>query len=360
MKYIGRFLGWILLGINGCMVVFLWVCAYSPYIDPVAHPVVSCAGLAFPAFLIATLLFLLFWLVVYRRYALLSCLGLVCSVGAIRTYFPINAFASEAPEGAVKVLSYNTMAFENRRVHTKEDPNPILDYLENSDADIICLQEYIVGGKLKKKDVDYALRKYPYKHYHKLAGGSGLGCYSRFPILSVRPVTYRSVANGSVAYQMDVHGDTLWVINNHLESNKLTEKDKEVYRDMMKDPADKGKVSEGSRLLVKKLAEASAIRAPQADSIARLVAESKGKSIIVCGDFNDSPISYAHRVIGEDLNDAFVESGNGFGISYNQNHFYFRIDHILLSKNLKSYRCTVDNTIKSSDHYPIWCYVAKK
>ena len=35
MKYIGRFLGWILLGINLCMVVLLLVCAYSPYIDPV-------------------------------------------------------------------------------------------------------------------------------------------------------------------------------------------------------------------------------------------------------------------------------------------------------------------------------------
>lgn len=58
MKYIGRFLGWILLGINLCMVVLLLVCAYSPYIDPVAHPVWSCAGLAFPAFLIVNLLFL--------------------------------------------------------------------------------------------------------------------------------------------------------------------------------------------------------------------------------------------------------------------------------------------------------------
>ena len=72
MKYIGRFLGWILLGINLCMVVLLLVCAYSPYIDPVAHPVWSCAGLAFPAFLIVNLLFLVFWLVIYRKYALLS------------------------------------------------------------------------------------------------------------------------------------------------------------------------------------------------------------------------------------------------------------------------------------------------
>lgn len=359
MKYIGRFLGWILLGINLCMVVLLLVCAYSPYIDPVAHPVWLCAGLAFPAFLIVNLLFLVFWLVIYRKYALLSFLGLVCSIGAIRTYFPVNVFVSDVPEGAIKFLSYNTMAFEKNRANTKDNPNPVLEYLRNSNADIICLQEYIVGGRLTKKEVDYALRDYPYKNYHKISGANGLGCYSRFPILSAHPVKYASLNNGSIAYKIKVNGDTLLVVNNHLESNKLTEKDKEVYREMMKDP-DKQKVSQGSRLLIGKLAEASAIRAVQADSIARLVAGYKGGGIIVCGDFNDSPISYTHRVVGEGLNDAFVESGNGFGISYNQNHFYFRIDNILLSKNLKSYRCTVDNTIKSSDHYPIWCYVAEK
>ena len=32
----------------------------------------GCAGLAFPAFLIVNLLFLVFWLVIYRKYALLS------------------------------------------------------------------------------------------------------------------------------------------------------------------------------------------------------------------------------------------------------------------------------------------------
>lgn len=359
MKYIGRFLGGILLVINLCMVVLLLICAYSPYINPVAHPVVSCAGLAFPAFLIVNLLFFIFWLVVYRKYALLSLAAFICSIGAIRTYMPINLFADTVPAGAIKVLSYNTMAFEKNRANTKDNPNPVLEYLKNSNADIICLQEYIVGGRLKKKDVDDALRDYPYKHYYKISASNGLGCYSRFPILSAQPVKYASLNNGSIAYKMEVKGDTLLVINNHLESNKLTERDKEVYRDMMKGP-DKAKVSQGSRLLIKKLAEASAIRAPQADSIASLIAGYKGDGVIVCGDFNDSPISYAHRVIGEKLNDAFVQSGNGLGISYNQNHFYFRIDHILLSKNLKSYQCTVDNTIKSSDHYPIWCYVAKK
>ena len=116
----------------------------------------------------------------------------------------------------------------------------------------------------------------------------------------------------------------------------------------------------GARLLIRKLAEASAIRGSQADSIAQEIASSQHPYIIVCGDFNDTPISYAHRVIGQGLNDTFTQSGRGLGISYNQNKFYFRIDNILASKNLKSYNCTVDRSIKESDHYPIWCYLKKK
>lgn len=359
MKYIGRFLGWILLGINACMVLLLLICAYSPYIKPTAHPIWSCAGLAFPAFLIINFLFLVFWFIIYRKYALLSLLGFIGCLGAIRTYMPVNLFAGDVPEKAIKVLSYNTMAFDMGKADKKDDPNSVLEYLRNSGADIICIQEFILNNRLKKKDVDSALKAYPYKHYYKISGMNGLGCYSRFPILSAKPIEYESNNNGSIAYKMNINGDTVLVINNHLESNKLTEHDKAVYREMIKDP-DKQKVSAGSRLLIRKLAEASAIRSCQADSIAKVIADTKAGSVIVCGDFNDSPISYAHRVIGEHLNDAFVQSGNGLGISYNQNHFYFRIDHIFLSKNLKSYKCTVDKTISSSDHYPIWCYVAKK
>ena len=44
---------------------------------------------------------------------------------------------------------------------------------------------------LTKKEVDYALRDYPYKNYHKISGANGLGCYSRFPILSAHPVKYK-------------------------------------------------------------------------------------------------------------------------------------------------------------------------
>jgi len=167
------------------------------------------------------------------------------------------------------------------------------------------------------------------------------------------------VGNGTVAYELKVGNDTLLLVNNHLESNKLSIDDRTAYRDMIIAPKE-DKVKTTSKLLIGKVADAVSIRASQADSVAKFIQDSKHKYVVVCGDFNDSSLSYAHRVIGKGLNDAFIDTGNGLGVSYNRYGFYFRIDHIMASENLDLFNCTVDNSIKTSDHYPIWCYIKKK
>jgi len=360
MIHIGKLLGYILLGVNAVLAALLCFSAFSPYLNPHTSPVASCAGLFFPVVLIFNVAFLFFWLLVYRRYALFPLLVLLVCWNSIQTYYPINWFQEDAPEDAIKVLSFNTRGFGDMTPHTKEKPNEVLEYLRNSDADIICIQEYIYGGKLKKKDIDYALRDYPYRHYRSLGKGlNGLGCYSRYPILSAKPIKYDSDRNGSMIYNIKVKDDTLVVLNNHLESNRIIKSDVKTYQDMVDDPS-KEKVSSGMRKLLKKLAGATAIRARQVDVLSEVLQDLRGKKLIVCGDFNDTPISYTHRVLSEDLQDAFVESGNGLGISYNRDRLYIRIDHILTSKNLKVFECKVDDSIKASDHNPIWCRVSLK
>ena len=358
MVHIGKLLGYILLGANAVVAALLCFSAFSPHLNPQTSPVASCAGLFFPIFLTINVLFLLFWLFVYRRYALFPLLVLLVCWDSIQTYVPINWFQGSVPEGAIKVLSYNTRAFGEKKAHTKEKPNEVLEYLRNSDADIICLQEYIYGGKLKKKDIDYALRDYPYKHYHSLGKGrNGLGCYSRYPILSATPIKYETRVNGSIAYYIKVKDDTLVVINNHLESNKILGSDAEIFQEMVDAPNNEN-VPSGMKKLLKKLSEATVIRSKQADVLLETIRGLKGKKLVLCGDFNDSPISYTHHTLCDDLQDAFVESGNGLGISYNRNRMYFRIDHILASKDLRVYNCRVDDSIEASDHYPIWCYLS--
>jgi endonuclease/exonuclease/phosphatase family metal-dependent hydrolase len=109
-------------------------------------------------------------------------------------------------------------------------------------------------------------------------------------------------------------------------------------------------------MMTKRLTPAYKARAVQAQILSQTIKENKNPYIIVCGDFNDTPISYARYKIKGNLRDAFVDSGFGLGITYNKYRFLFRIDYILHSSNIKSYNCTVGK-LKDSDHYPLWCYL---
>ena len=363
VRSVGNFLGKVLLTINVLVALLMVLCAFSSYISPYTFPVLSCAGLAFPIFLLLNFLFFAFWLFFNRRYALLPLVVMFVCIGQIRAFLPVNISMKQVPDDAIKILSYNVMFYDSHQPHTEESPNEIVRYIQNSNADIVCLQEASFNNSNSKKFLSEkvfrkALSTYPYFSFHK-EKGSGWVCLSRFPILSTRSIPYESVGNGTVAYELKVGNDTLLLVNNHLESNKLSIDDRAAYRDMIIDPKE-DKVKTTSKLLIGKVADAVSIRASQADSVAKFIQDSKHKYVVVCGDFNDSSLSYAHRVIGKGLNDAFVDTGNGLGVSYNRYGFYFRIDHIMASENLDLFNCTVDNSIKTSDHYPIWCYIKKK
>lgn len=367
MRHLGRFVIFIIASVNALFTLLLLLAAYSPYVQPAEHPVASCFGLTFPIFLFINVCFLIFWLICQQyKVALLPLLGLALSYQSIQAYIPLHFLEEDPPEGSIKLLSYNTMAFVGDV--KKNGKNPVLTYLQESEADIICLQEYAVSlskQHVTQRDVNKALKAYPYSRITQIGGAKDggyanrLACYSRYPILSARTIPCESNYNGAVLYRIKVGEDTLSLINCHLESNKLTLEDKSTYEDMLKEPETE-KVKSGAKLLVKKLAEASAIRAPQADSLVATVKRLNQGPVVVCGDFNDTPVSYSHRVLAQEMDDAFVQSGNGLGISYNRNYFYFRIDHIFINDYLQSYRCRVDRSIKDSDHYPVWCYLKMK
>mgnify|MGYP002544963616 CR=1 FL=1 len=237
MEHIGKVVLYLILAVNALFVGMLILSAYSPYLQPKIHPIASCLGLAFPIFLAVNICFTLFWVIISYRYALLPVIGFLVCIPQIRTYIPINSTVETIPDGSIKFLSYNVMGFNN--LEKKEGKNPILSYLADSEADIICLQEYN-STKNKKyltdEDIRKALKAYPYRSIHNPEkGGSQLACFSKFPILSARPIKYESTYNGSMQYTLKVNEDTITLINNHLESNKLTKEDKVIYEDMIKE-----------------------------------------------------------------------------------------------------------------------------
>ena len=348
-----------LLAINLVAAIGLVCCAYSPMLPAEQFPLLSLAGLAFPFVLAANALFLVLWLLIYPRYVVVPIVtGLIC-FAQIRAFFPINLDRQRPPKKSLKVLSYNILSTNITAANANED-NAIINYLEESDADIVCLQEFQFATLKKRKKL---LDVYPYKSYlvsnDSESASRYLGCLSKYPILSVERLDIESASNGCSKYRILHEGDTIVVYNCHLQSNGLNDTHKSTYEQLLSNP--KGNLrSEETKELVKKLRDSAAKRANQADIITEDLKKETSPYIVVCGDFNDSPVSYVCKQLKEHLDDAYVSSGNGPGISYNRNKLYYRIDHILHSPRLKAYDCTVDRTIKVSDHYPIFCFLEKK
>ena len=193
----------------------------------------------------------------------------------------------------------------------------------------------------------------------KAPGADYMVLLSKYPVLWQDTIPYGSSSNQSVAYMLDIKGTNTLVVNNHFESNGLSSGDKEGFKTLVKGELKTGEAKRQSVHLITKLGDVSARRAPQAETVARYVKKYLDKKVpvILCGDFNDSPLSYTHRTIAKELNDCFVESGNGPGISYHKSGMYFRIDHIFCSDDFESYGAKVDNSVTTSDHYPIYCWL---
>ena len=356
MKYVSHFFRFILMVVNIVVAVGFLVSAYSPYISPVCHPIWACSGLLFPLLALLNLLFVCVWLFVKRIYIFFPLLIFALGWNSLQTYFPINIIPDEpAHTQTLKILTYNTQGIPFDKATRK---SAILEYLAHCDADIICLQEFIPRGGITQEEINNAMSVYPYSKQTRLKSGNVLACFSRFPIVSESQIVYDSQYNGSVQYKLLYGNDTLSVINNHLESNKLSTDDKKRYNDIIGFENEK-QIKENGTYLIHKLADASAIRASQVDSVAKIIQREQNPYIIVCGDFNDSPISYAHRILSEGLTDAFAEAGNGFGFTYNQDRFYFRIDHLLIGSAFRVLQCQVDRSVNVSDHYPMWCLLGK-
>ena len=352
--------------ILGCLLL----AAFSGYISPYYFVFSSYLGLFFPFILVGNIaVFIVCMLFKQWKLVILHLLIFVICTGAIHTYCPMHLKTKEIPNDAIKILTYNVMRFNNitKDAPDEDPPSKILQYIQETDADIVCIQEFGATKsntkRLTEQNIMDALSKYPYSHFHSLnfpyqSEVFGLAVFSKFPIISTQAVPYKSTYNGSFVTELDIHGKRVTLINNHLESNKLTSEERNNYYQFTQE-MDSHSFDAFTQMMTKRLTPAFKARAIQAQIISQVIKENKNPYLIVCGDFNDTPISYARYKIKGKLHDAFVDSGFGLGITYNKYRFLFRIDYILHSDNIKSYNCTVGG-LKSSDHYPVWCYLQLK
>lgn len=341
-------------GANVATIIIMVLVGFSDVISPEKLGLFANVGLAFPAFLVINFCFLLFWLLFRSKYAAIPVVGFLIAFLPVRKYMPLN-INGEAPKDCIKVLSYNTWNF-GAQTEDAAGTNICLAYLQEQDADIVCLQEAMPNDR-NKQQIDSLLgAMYPYQDVTLHPnGGNALMLLSKFPILSKELIPYESKGNLSVAYRLKIKDRQILLVNNHLETTGLSLEERRQFKNLVVGKLEADTAEQTSKLLIVKLAESTRKRAPEAEAVADYLKRYKNMSIIVCGDFNDGPISYAHRTIAKDLVDCYVASGNGQGISYHHGGFFVRIDNIMCSKDWKPYECWVDDKIAVSDHYPIIC-----
>lgn len=370
-KNIGNFIKYAVFATNILAIVLLLVSILAWTTMPSKMTIIAYLGLVFPIILFINIAYLILWLVFWRwKYALVQLIVLACCWQPISTCFPIHFKSKVIPENKIKILSYNVRGF-NWLTGDKALENPILEYVLKSDADIVCFQEFVVStskGKMNiinETDLNNIMKDYPYHSIIRIGQKKsssyiyGIACYSKFPILETVKIPIESIHNGSVMHTLDIQGRKVTLVINHLESNRLTSEDKKLYKDFLK-TRDRETFDEMAHTLQNRLGAAYKIREEQVSIIRKYMNEQKSDATIVCGDFNDTPISYTyHTIKGKNLTDSFADTGLGQGITYHENYFWVRIDFIMHSPEFKSYNCTVDK-IKYSDHYPIWTYLSFK
>jgi endonuclease/exonuclease/phosphatase family metal-dependent hydrolase len=353
--------------INIAAVAALVASYLAAYVSPARFWPLAFFGLAYPVLALINLFFTGLWIMLLRKRFIFSALALLLGYAfAAGTWQPpFHRAIEELPESEMKVMSYNVRLFDLYNWKGgSATRDSLIQLIEREQPDILNLQEYYSNDEGFHIHTD-SLKKWLglpyvhtfYTHHRKGHEHWGLATFSRYPIINKGSILKIKGGNNACIYtDLRAGLDTIRVYNMHLQSIHLKKEDYDFVSHFEEEENEEAKIRGGRRIL-SRVKQAFIKRASQCDSIAANFDECKYPKI-VCGDFNDPPVSYTYHRLSAGLMDAFRESGSGFGTTYHGLFPAYRIDYILHSEELRSADFL---TIKEpwSDHYPVVCRVRR-
>ncbi|EMR04650.1 endonuclease/exonuclease/phosphatase family protein [Cesiribacter andamanensis] len=238
--------------------------------------------------------------------------------------------AEEAP--GLEVLSYNLSHFNRPRTYLwpkdsgklekVQELQRFMDWTAGHPAAIKCFQEFYTYPQDPYFDADARLRAGGWQHAHLWVDTLqvnksvfGLAIYSKYPILASGVVFQGSTSfnKGIWADIATPEGDTLRVINVHLESAQL-----------QRTRRSSGGKKETLRNMLWVFRESMLHRSEQADKVLAF-ARSSPHPVLICGDFNSTPYSYTYKQLDKDYQNAFRKKGSGFGFTLNHPKLFFYV-----------------------------------
>ena len=350
------------LGVNIFFAFTLLMSYLAVHISPGDFALPAFFGLAYPYLLLINLIIVIGWIAFLRFEALISVIVIAFGFNHFLNYIKLSKPSGDK-SNTFKVLSYNVRLFN---YYESKDGvfsvKKVVDFLKTQNADIICLQEFFILGTpaLEEGEIIKSLGGGYNSHMKVFKVGKnryyGIVTFSKYPIINMGEIAHKNSSSLSIYTDVLIQNDTFRIFNNHLQSFLLKSMNRSFIEEMSS--SENKETMDEMKSLSSSLKKGFVRRSKQAELVKSYIDKSP-HPVIVAGDFNDTPVSYAYRKIRKGLNDSFVTSGYGAGFTYRGNYPPNRIDYILYDNNLIN-SFFERKKVRYSDHYPIVAYFRKK
>jgi endonuclease/exonuclease/phosphatase family metal-dependent hydrolase len=371
------FIGKLFLYINIIIAVLFAVGCHAKWFDPVHWWVVGLLTLLSSYFLFILFAFFIGWLFVSPRWSLIFIIILAANWEPIVNIFPLRlpvTFDLKKQDSSLRIMSWNVEQFEV--LHNKKSPElkqEMLNLINTYQPDIACFQEmvcaddtfqmtpglttyyrkyslYTLNGFIDSLHFPYHFYAYNPKEDYLYYEHFGIIIFSKYPIIRKHIVSHYPYDYNSIFEYVDVlkGNDTIRVFNVHLQSLRFTPSNLH-YIDSPSLYSEHD--IESSKNILSKFKTGFLKRHIQAERIKAEVNKSP-YPVILCGDFNDVPNSYAYETIGNGLQNAFVQKGSGIGRTFSGISTTLRIDNVFLDPRFSVQQFTRIPK-RLSDHFPI-------
>ena len=295
----------------------------NAYVPPRVFPWLNMLSLSFPVLMILNVLFCLTWIILWKKRAVFFlAFSLFLIVPTSRW---INYREKKSIKPNLKMLTFN---IKGGRVG---GTGKVFNYLKNSGADVILLQEY--GSQYQVSGYDFGVGNYEI-----------VALNSKTKILEQGKIA--TSGNGNSFYaDIEINGKRIRFINLYLSPFSF-EKQK------VKPSEDLEQNENKLRYILGKLVPTFKNHQAEVQDLQNAVSASP-YPVILAGDFNAVPNSYEYYHLLKNLKDVFVEVGRGSATSFHDYKFPIRIDHVFCSQSIQTVAYRVDRSAKLSDHFPV-------